>query len=380
MAGSVCFPFAKHSFLQNLALTVVIAASVSSPAFGLEESTPKVVEESTAKLAEDAESKKADDAELLKTGVQVSVEAPDSLFSRLPLAEPEQPKQNKVVSVGKLAKGTATSLAAFMLDTRGFDWSKEGADLVLGQKQWNSESGKEFLARMKQDRKEANTIQNIMQLAASMDRDPEKTAKAREALVGIIGEEQTQKIYDEIAALPGAELPADREKLAWDINERKEKLTAILEKSAAQDKVLQGLGTKLSKYNHRSKAMQVFAKVAYTSLGIAAFSPTLVAPIAETALLTFMYASGGPEQDKLLRELYLSKMMQSRCDLTNEKAQMVVSSADLALLTNNKRLYAWSKELLSSMTDKQTSESLFAKSSADSSKKLAKEDAGASVQ
>ena len=74
-----------------------------------------------------------------------------------------------------------------------------------------------------------------------------------------------------------------------------------------------------------------------------------------------MYATGGPEQDKLLKELYLSRMMQSRCDLTNEKAHMVVGSMDLALLTNNKRLYAWSKSLLSSMTDADTAEHLFSK-------------------
>jgi hypothetical protein len=105
--------------------------------------------------------------------------------------------------------------------------------------------------------------------------------------------------------------------------------------------------------------MQVMAKVVYTGCGIAAFAPTLAAPIAETTQLAFMYATGGPEQDKLLKELYLSKMMQSRCDLANEKAHMIIESRDLALLTNNKRLYAWSKELLSSMTNRDLADEMF---------------------
>lgn len=68
-------------------------------------------------------------------------------------------------------------------------------------------------------------------------------------------------------------------------------------------------------------------------------------------MLAFMMATGGPEQDKLLKQIYLSKVLQNRCDLLNNKAHLISESLYLALLTDNKRLFACTRELLIHMTN-----------------------------
>ena len=308
--------------------------------------------------------KSAESNETLQSSVQLTVDAPASLFNRLPISDQiEVAKNGKAKSLGKTATNTVASLANFMLDARGFDFSIEGADLVLGQHKLKGDSAKEFLTRVHYDKKELATIQTILQLAAALDKSEAQASKARTELIKLLGEEKATQVESEITALPNNDIPTDREKASWNLDDRKDKVAVILEKTAAQDPLLNKITARLEKYNHRSKTMQIMAKVVYTGCGIAAFAPTLAAPIAETTQLAFMYATGGPEQDKLLKELYLSKMMQSRCDLANEKAHMIIESRDLALLTNNKRLYAWSKELLSSMTNKDLAEEMYSNTS-----------------
>ncbi|MBX9724788.1 MAG: hypothetical protein K2X81_25510 [Candidatus Obscuribacterales bacterium] len=351
----------QSSFLLALSLNTVLvsaAFSLDQPAITTVEPAGTVSQTSVVEIT-----KNADGTPKLQSEVQITVDATPTnvespLFTRLPVEDLTPKKRGKAKSLANYATTTTASLGNFIFDLRGFDFSKEGADVILGQKTWKGDSASEYNARLQQDKKELATIQPVMQIAASVDKDSAKAEKGKAILKDLLGEAQAQKVYDEVASINAADLPSDREKLSWDLEERKDKVTAILEKSASQDKVMQEITKKLEKFNHRSKTMQIAAKVAYSGLGIAAFSPTLVAPIAETALLAFMYATGGPEQDKLLRELYLSKEMQSRCDLTNEKAHLILSSMDLALLTNNKKLYAWSKELLASMTDKSTAEQM----------------------
>jgi len=77
----------------------------------------------------------------------------------------------------------------------------------------------------------------------------------------------------------------------------------------------------------------------------------LAAPIAETTLLTFMTVTGGPEQDKLLKEVYLSKCLQSRANLINEKAHLAVDCYDMAVLTKNAPLLSCTKDLIRQMTN-----------------------------
>jgi hypothetical protein len=267
--------------------------------------------------------------------------------------------QKKNVSVLRKAGLKGKSLANFVFDLRGFDWSKEGANAIADKNiDPKNEAAKEYLIRKKCDEQEIQKTALMMQMAMYMDNDPKKANQALLILGKVIGTPQAEGIYGAIKQLQGEDLNIDDGRLELDFDQKRTAVGRILEKTANTDFVLTDVSKRLSKYNHRSKFIQISAKVVYSGLGLATFTPTLVAPIAEAALLSFMMASGGPEQDKLLKEIYLGKIMQSRCNVLNEKAHMVVESMDMALLSKNKRLLATTKALIKDLTDDETATSM----------------------
>ena len=271
------------------------------------------------------------------------------LNKSLQMSAPKKSKHNPANAV----VATTKSLGNFVFDLRGFDWSIQGADAILDQaKHEKSAFAKEYLLHQVHDARELAATRAVLQLAAVLDRDSVKADKALNNLQTIVGKENAELVQSRLRSMnTNDELVTEREHLIFDIDQKNEKMKNVLSAAASQDEVLLGATKRLEKFNHRSKFMQYSAKVVYTTLGIASFSPTLVAPIAGASLLAFMMATGGPEQDKLLKEIYLGKIMQSRCDVLNEKAHLINEGLDLALLTNNKRLYACTKELLGTMSN-----------------------------
>jgi hypothetical protein len=289
-----------------------------------------------------------------------------------------EPIKSKFSSVKK-ATSSATSLVNFVFDLRGFDWSKEGANAILEEKlKPNSEIAREFLRHKEEDERELAVVTSTLQLASVSGLDEAKTKKAIDDLAAQIGPEEAAKLHEKLQAIsttdginnvtasalvgsgdqPGTTfttpLSLVEDKASVDVDQKCARLRSILETASESDLVVATMTSRLHKYNHRSKFLQVTAKAVYATLGVAAFTPTLAAPIAETTLLTFMMVTGGPEQDKLLKEVYLSKCLQSRASLINEKAHLAVDCYDMAVHTKNPRLLACSKDLIRQMTSQKT--------------------------
>jgi hypothetical protein len=293
----------------------------------------------------------------LHANVQKNDIAPPSYFSSLSgkPASLSKPK-SKYGPVKKVAT-SAVSLVNFVFDVRGFDWSREGANAILEEKlKPKSEAAREFLRHREEDERELSIVAGTLQLASVEGKDEQKTRVAVENLAKLLGEEEAGRLQDKLklagtaGGADSAPMPAD-EKASVDVVQKCDRLRIILEAASETDPVVEVMTRRLHKYNHRSKFLQVTAKVVYVTMGIASFAPTLAAPIAETTLLTFMTVTGGPEQDKLLKEVYLSKCLQSRANLINEKADLAVECYDMAVLTKNERLLACSKDLIRQMTD-----------------------------
>jgi hypothetical protein len=143
-----------------------------------------------------------------------------------------------------------------------------------------------------------------------------------------------------------ATLDVSGEAASWTVDEQQEKFKLIVESTIEQDPQIRDILIRLHKFNGRSTFMRVTAKLVYTSLGLASFAPSFIAPVAEVSLLAFMTATGGPEQDKLLREMYLYKCLESRYKTIHEEAHLAVNNAQVAALTGNKPLAMCSMELV----------------------------------
>jgi hypothetical protein len=254
----------------------------------------------------------------------------------------------------KKAASSAVSLVNFVFDVRGFDWSKEGANAILEEKlKPKSEAAREFLRHHAEDEFELSVVAATLQLASVEGKDVNKTKEATDNLAKLIGSEETSRLHDKFkldsTANGGAISEAD--KASVDVLQKYARLKTVLEAASETDPVVETMTQRLHKYNHRNKFLQVTAKVVYVTCGVAAFAPSLIAPVAGTTLLTFMTLTGGPEQDKLLKEVYLSKCLQSRANLINEKAHLAVDCYDMAVLTKNEHLLACSKDLIRQMTN-----------------------------
>jgi hypothetical protein len=134
------------------------------------------------------------------------------------------------------------------------------------------------------------------------------------------------------------------------LTEREEKSAEIFESAVNTDPIVREMRDRLHKYNSRSKILQLSAKALYSAVGICAMTPTLAAPIAEISMLSFMTVTGGPEQDKLLKEIYLTKCLESRYRLIAEKTNLISACHTRAIVSKNPALLACTTELLRQMT------------------------------
>jgi copper chaperone CopZ len=270
----------------------------------------------------------------------------------------DQTSHPKIVKAG-LTRKTASkvlSLGNFILDLRGFDWSVEGADVALEEKlTYKSEIAKEFAVRRTRDQRELEAVCAVLQtsMASGMDNAARKEkllTAGNSKLVELFGEDSTAQLLERLKQLStdqtNATLDVSGEAASWTVDEQQEKFKLIVESTIEQDPQIRDILIRLHKFNGRSTFMRVTAKLVYTSLGLASFAPSFIAPVAEVSLLAFMTATGGPEQDKLLREMYLYKCLESRYKTIHEEAHLAVTNAQVAALTGNKPLAICSMELV----------------------------------
>jgi hypothetical protein len=211
------------------------------------------------------------------------------------------------------------------------------------------------------DQAELEAVYSIFQsgMAAGLA-NPEKKEKllssSKSKLVEILGEENASRTIDRLNQCAAAQATANgqltEDTAAWTINEQREKLKLISEAAVENDPVIKDLLIRLHKFNGRSKFARVSAKLVYTTLGLAQFAPTFIAPAAGLSLIAFMQATGGPEQDKLLREMYLYKCLESRYKTIGEEAHIIVTNAQVAALSDNKPLAACSSDLVDRLAGK----------------------------
>jgi hypothetical protein len=270
----------------------------------------------------------------------------------------DQTSHPKVIkaNLARKAASKVVSLGNFVLDLRGFDWSVEGADVALEEKlTYKNENSKEFAVRRLRDQRELEAVCAVFQtsMASGMDnaaRREKLLLAGNSKLVDLFGEDNSKQLVNNLQQIASVQTDRNTDQMgeaaAWTVDEQQEKFKQIVESSIEKDPQIKEILVRLHKFNNRSQFMRVTAKLVYTSLGLASFAPTFIAPVAEVSLLAFMTATGGPEQDKLLREMYLYKCLESRYKTIHEEAHLAVTNAQVAALTGNKPLAMCSMEMV----------------------------------
>lgn len=249
------------------------------------------------------------------------------------------------------------SMSGMVLGFQGFDPSKQGANIALDEGNGKGYQAIEYFNQKQNDEKHSKVVSAIMDLACGLGMQESKqsnevVARSLENLHAIIDYQEAENIVTALETtrdlLASKQYTMPQE--AWSIDKRDRLLKQIIDSLTASDPVVTDCVAQLHKYNTLSEACQNSAKTIGGVLGIASFIPTIVAPIADISKLAFTSTTGGPEQEKLLKEIYYSKTLQHRLDMINSEASMIMDSYFMALATNNMVLLSASRSLLEHAT------------------------------
>lgn len=245
----------------------------------------------------------------------------------------------------------------YLVPFRGFGPSSEAGDIILGEKlKLKSAASAEYARQKHIDETHSQVVTSMMQLAMGLGMsDPERGGAVADSgfasLKQLVGEEQAtetrQMLIDQANQI---EMPENLfQRGVWDVTEKQDKHKLIVETSMDEDPVVKEITRRVHKYNHKSKVAMVSSHIIQTILGSAAMTPNFVGPAAKLALLSYIMATGGPEQVKIMKELYLDKRFESRYKVTNEEAHLALDNYEVAILTHNKVLFACAQSVLTQM-------------------------------
>lgn len=285
-------------------------------------------------------------------------------------------------------KDTLQILTAY----RGFASSKEAGDIILDESlKLNGLPASELALQKEIDNANGAVIEALMQVAMGLGlKDPDKqtdvVVKGFKTLAALVGEEKAQISVTEIAAWnKRLKLPDSVYKASpWSPSEQQEKAQLAYKAAQQRDPHIAKAVKKVHGYNKKSKLTMAASHVIEGGLGVACLVPSAIGPAAQVALTGFEMATGGSEENKLLKQIYLSKRIQSRNSLLKQKINLALQNYQLALLTQNPALLAFSESLIAEMSGEDTAKKLFGQTIAEfkeeqqSLKKAALESAGKS--
>lgn len=318
-----------------------------------------------------------DESSMLKAGVEITAKGEnpptivDELVNMAHLKHPRTETLDNKVKTYKSAhrKALAKSLDAlnYVFGYRGSTPSSEMGDVILEEKKkLKSKGSAEWLSQQHKDEVELAVVATAMDLAAALggsfsdaDEDKQQATIAYNSLKELVGDDLARKTVLEFRSW--SRNPATIKAMdgkVWSISQRQEKQKAIMQICKDTDPVIKDVVAAVHKYNGHGKLYLATARTIKTSLGIASMSPTVVAPASQIALFFYTMATGGDEEDKMLREIYLDKRLASRSTVISEKSHLALDRYQLGKLTKNPILMTYCENVVKHMAGPQATPSI----------------------
>jgi len=262
--------------------------------------------------------------------------------------------------------GRSKDMLEYMTSYQGFESSSEGADVILEEKlKLKSRAAVEFVRQKKLDAAHIQLTCAVMEVATGLGLSDEQKksqaiASGLEEMIPLVGKEEADQTVKTMIAWSKHLTVAnsDLERDPWDVLSTRNKSRQMLACSLKDDDVVKSIEARLHRYNHISNFSRATAKFVNTACSIIAFSPTLASPAAQTAEFVFVACTGGPEEKKLLKEVYLDRCFESRFERLNQEIDMSINNYNSAILTHNTVLYSCSQSVMEKLTTPETVASL----------------------
>ncbi len=252
-------------------------------------------------------------------------------------------KEDKYKSKFHRTVAKVSDLAQFMTAYKGFQASSEAADVILDEKQkLKSRAAVDWVKQKQHDELHCKVVSGLMQIASGLGMsDISKRQQNVDAgvkqLTVLVGAKDANRALTEMTSW-AAWVEANRSLTVQEplsVLKLDSAAKKLLELSLQNDDVVLETRTKLHKYNHHGKLMQGTAKVVNTTLSAAMFTPTIISPAAQILLVAFLMSTGGPEEAKLLKELYLDRRIECRFKMINQESTQAVNNYNVASITGN---------------------------------------------
>jgi hypothetical protein len=240
---------------------------------------------------------------------------------------------------------------------RGFDASREGAKLVLGEDQEiKSLEAAETFRQLRTDQLQESIAEALLELSSAVGDADLSTGKSslQHALLmlnNLCGADLSSRAVEAVTRWSSCVDLSSRKSnsSAETLFEWKSKTQQASNLGEQHDLITIELKHKLEGLCDQTKNKQASGKlVEGTVSAITMLGPGFGVPIAAQAVgASWGCANGGSEESKLLRELYYYRQLESRRKLFTDEAQLALLSYERALSTNNTSLLVCSEALLS---------------------------------
>lgn len=269
----------------------------------------------------------------------------------------------KMQSLGKLqnTKEISRNFVHYLVNYRGVGPSSAGANALM-EKEINTSSklSTELKWEKAIDEKYVEIVNACAEAADALDREAlgegsDSVAEVTNTLTDLVGKEEADKLIAKFRKLR-SEMPDTikaQSTKSFGISTERSQINALQEAVLKQDPILAEVAEKLSKYQVK-KGTEVVSGVVQGALGVAGLAPSFVGPAAQIVKTAFILSTGGSEENKLYKEVFLFKRLEVRSRTINNLATSSIRNYNIGTLTNRPFLAAYSKALMEQMTDQTT--------------------------
>ncbi len=246
----------------------------------------------------------------------------------------------------------------YAIPYRGFSMSIEGSKVLLNKDQkLNNLCIAELMKQKYIDEMHPQITASIMQIATGLgDQNPEASQREVEkgvtALEKLVGKEEAESVKNEMVAWYQQLNISDSafQNEPWDVDTSYRIYQKALDKSADGDPLIYDICKRVKKYIHCKLFNMTAGAVESTLSGMTILSGNPLASLgAEAANTAFVMSTGGPEENKILKELYFGRRMEIRRKRLSDEVQLALSNYEKSQLTHNRAQLAVSEIVLSQL-------------------------------
>jgi len=235
---------------------------------------------------------------------------------------------------------------------RGFSMSMEGSRVLLDKNQklsnlWISE----LVKQRHWDEMHPQIMSQLMEIAMGLGMENSELSnttiqKGYSGLADLVGEETAKKTVAEMTEWKShLQVPEELfHQLPWDAEQSEKVYHNTLETSASGDPLIRYVYDRIKKFDHGKLANYAASMVEANLSAMTVLSGNPFASAAAEGVNTaFVMSTGGPEENKILHELYYGRRLEIRRKRLSDEAQLALSNYEKALLTHNSPQLAMSE-------------------------------------